>query len=76
MCANSLDDPAHLRLVALDFFVDGTDTVRARVAERAFDRLLLDLQLSVAQPKGVGRARASVSEPLRTHALGEIATGN
>ena len=32
--------------------------------------------LSVAQPKGVGRARASVSEPLRTHALGKIATGN
>ena len=34
------------------------------------------LLLSVAQPKGVGRARASVSEPLRTHALGKIATGN
>ena len=31
--------------------------------------------LSVAQPKGVGRARASVSEPLRMYAIGEIATG-
>jgi len=31
--------------------------------------------LSVAQPKGVGRARASVSEPLRAYAIGKIATG-
>ncbi len=33
------------------------------------------LLLSVAQPKGVGRARASVSEPLRQRRSGEIATG-
>ena len=32
-------------------------------------------QLSVAQPKGLGRARASVSEPLRAYAIGKIATG-
>ena len=37
------------------------------------DNLVL---LSVAQPKGVGRARASVSEPLRMYAMMEIATGN
>ena len=35
----------------------------------------LTSQISVAQPKGVGRARASVSEPLRAYAIGKIATG-
>ena len=34
-----------------------------------------DWLLSVAQPKGLGRARASVSEPLRAYAIGKIATG-
>ena len=33
------------------------------------------LLLSVAQPKGVGRARASVSRPLRQRRSGKIATG-
>ena len=31
--------------------------------------------ISVAQPKAMGRARASVSEPLRAYAIGKIATG-
>ena len=38
-------------------------------------KMARSLQLSVAQPKGVGRARASVSEPLRAYAIGKIATG-
>ena len=49
---------------------------RNRFPGRRYPQNFLDRPpLSVAQPKGVGRARASVSEPLRQRRSGEIATG-
>ena len=58
--------PARLALLLVSTLLAGWVTAEWR----------LSAELSVAQPKGVGRARASVSEPLRMYAMMEIATGN